>query len=356
VPTLLADPPAAPPGEQPLAPETPGAPPEPTQDKGTEQKCEKCGSALQPGQEWCLNCGAGVPGSLESRSPSWRAPAVIVALTAILALVAAGAAYAALNKKSVHHLIVAVVPATASTPAAPTTPATAGTTATPGATTSTPTTTTAKAPVPLPVKPPKIPLTATPTPTSSTPAPKPAATTPTPTKTTPKTTAPSAPPAKTEPTPILLDTNAVTTYNPNSYPPEDFGDPSLTIDGDSATAWSALVQPSLAPNTAFGLVVNVGSAQKLSALQLITSTPGMTVQVFGAKTTTPPAAITSAEWFKLTQPKVVSAKHTHIKLSDSTSQFSLVLLWISSAPASSVGTPEAPGRVSVNELELFPAT
>jgi hypothetical protein len=31
-----------------------------------------------------------------------------------------------------------------------------------------------------------------------------------------------------------------------------------------------------------------------------------------------------------------------------------VALWISKAPAVSVGTPQAPGRVSVNELELFP--
>jgi len=354
MPTLLADPPAAPPGEQPLAPETPATPPEPAAAAAAERKCEKCGTALQPGQEWCLNCGAGVPGSLETHSPSWRSTAVIITLTTILALVAAGAAYAALNKKSVnHHVIVAVVPPAASTPATATTPATAGTTASSGATTSTPTTTTAKAVVPLPVKPPKIPLTATPAPKATTPAPKPAATSPAPAKT----IAPSAPPAKTEPapTPILLDTNAVSTYNPNNFPAENFGDPSLTIDGDSATGWSARVEPSIAPGMAVGLAVNLGSAQKLSALQLITSTPGITVQVFGAKTTTVPATITSPEWTKLTQPKVVKARHTRIKLANTTSAFSLVLLWISAAPASSVGTPETPGRVSVNEIELLPA-
>ena len=31
-----------------------------------------------------------------------------------------------------------------------------------------------------------------------------------------------------------------------------------------------------------------------------------------------------------------------------------VVVWLSEAPASSVGTPQAPGRVSLNELELFP--
>jgi hypothetical protein len=32
-----------------------------------------------------------------------------------------------------------------------------------------------------------------------------------------------------------------------------------------------------------------------------------------------------------------------------------VALWISKAPASSAGTPTAPGRVRIDELELFPA-
>ena len=33
--------------------------------------------------------------------------------------------------------------------------------------------------------------------------------------------------------------------------------------------------------------------------------------------------------------------------------YRFIVLWISQAPASAVGTPQAPGRVSVNELELF---
>ena len=35
--------------------------------------------------------------------------------------------------------------------------------------------------------------------------------------------------------------------------------------------------------------------------------------------------------------------------------FRFVTLWISQAPQSSVGTPQAPGHISVNELELFAA-
>ena len=31
-----------------------------------------------------------------------------------------------------------------------------------------------------------------------------------------------------------------------------------------------------------------------------------------------------------------------------------LVLWVSKAPASAVGSAQAPGHVSVNELELFP--
>jgi hypothetical protein len=48
----------------------------------------------------------------------------------------------------------------------------------------------------------------------------------------------------------------------------------------------------------------------------------------------------------------VKARHFHIKLKANAVRF--VALWISKAPEASVGTPQAPGRVSVNELELFP--
>ena len=44
-----------------------------------------------------------------------------------------------------------------------------------------------------------------------------------------------------QPTPILLDTNAATTYNPSNYPESGFGDPGLAIDGEPSTAWTAQV-------------------------------------------------------------------------------------------------------------------
>jgi hypothetical protein len=350
VPTLLADPPAAPSPEQPPAPESAGAPAAPESAEGAQRKCKKCGASMEPAQEWCLQCGTPVPGGLSRHAPSWRASAVVLGATAILAVGAATAAYAALTKSPAHHVIIAQVPA-ATTPVTPTTVAPSTTpTPTPPATTTTP----APALPTSTVKPPKIPLTA-PTPKITT-TPKSTPTTTTPKATTPKKT--TTTPTSTEPLPtttaILLDTNAVTTYNPENYPAETFGDPSLAADGDTSTGWTARVDPAIAPRMAVGLLIDLNTAQKLSTLELITSTPGMTVEVFGANGSTAPATITDPAWTHLSPYQVEKKTHMVIKLGDSTKAFRFVTLWISGAPAGSIGTAAAPGRVSVNEVELFP--
>jgi hypothetical protein len=156
------------------------------------------------------------------------------------------------------------------------------------------------------------------------------------------------------PAALLLDTNAASTYNPNGYPASRFGDPSLTIDGDRSTAWTAQVDPAIAPRMAVGVAIDLRSAHRLSTLELITSTPGMTVQVYGANTSSLPSSISSSSWVALSGPKTASNRHTQIKLDKSTTPFRFVTLWISSAPAASVGTAQAPGSVDVNEIELFP--
>jgi hypothetical protein len=157
------------------------------------------------------------------------------------------------------------------------------------------------------------------------------------------------------PPPILLDTNAASTYNPYGYPTSFFGDPSLAIDGETSTAWTAQVNPAVAPKMAEGLAIDLKTGQKVGSLALITSTPGMTVQVYGANGTTLPASITDPAWVALSPSLDAKKRRTKIKLRDATKAFRFVTLWISQAPQSSVGTPSAPGRVSVNELELFAA-
>jgi hypothetical protein len=111
-----------------------------------------------------------------------------------------------------------------------------------------------------------------------------------------------------------------------------------------------------------GLVVDLNTPQKISALVLNTSTPGMTVQVYGANGQAPPTSITDPAWVALSPALVDKKKHTRIKLGTSTKAAALaakkpyrfIVLWISRAPAASIGTAQAPGHVSVNELEFFP--
>jgi hypothetical protein len=285
---------------------------------------------MAPGQDWCLQCGAGAPGSLGT--PGWRSAATILGAVAVLMLGAAAAAFAALSKSPHKTPVVTATVAQAPTPApAVTTPAPLPTTP-------------AKVVVPpVTAKPPKIPLT--------NPTLKPAATTPT---TTTPSTGEGSGTEENKPTAILLDTNAASTYNPYSYPATNFGDPSLAIDGEVSTGWTAQLDPATAPRMAEGLLINLKTPQKVASLQLVTTTPGMTVQVYGTHGSTVPSSITDPAWVHLTPSMVVKKRHEHIKLKEANHSFTLLTLWISRAPASSVGTAQAPGHVSVNELELFP--
>jgi hypothetical protein len=303
---------------------------------------------MAPGQDWCLQCGAGAPGSLGT--PSWRSAATILGVVAVLVLGAAAAAFAALSKGTGKAPV--VTKTVAQTPVV-TTPV--GTTpGAPGALGTAPTT---KATLPLgTVKPPKIPLTAV-TPKAS----EKTATTTTPaeTKTTSSTNTTSTSTTPSEKTgeesqqaAIILDTNAASTYNPYNYAASGFGDPSLAIDGDTSTAWTAQVNPATAPKMAEGLLIDIKAKEKVAVLELVTSTPGMTVQVYGANGHTAPATITSPAWTPLSPPEVVKKKHLRIALRHSAKAFTFITLWISEAPESS--TAQAPGHVDVNELELFP--
>ena len=322
----------------------------------TNQTCEKCGAALQDGQDWCLRCGTGAPGSLDMGGPGWRSATAVLGVTAVLVLGAGAAAYAALTQPSPPKPAPKVITVAQAAPAPVTTPTTPGTTSTPGTPGALGTPTTIK-PLPSTTQP-KIPLT-TPTPSSSTTTP----TTGTGSKesgtgsgTTKSSTKPSGGTSTEQPTPILLDTNAASTYNPYGYPASDFGDPSLAIDGETGTGWTALLNPAVAPKMAEGLAIDLKTAQRVGALTLISSTPGMTVQVYGANGSTLPASITDPAWTALSPARDAKKRSAHITLRHSSQAFRFIVLWISRAPASTVGTAAAPGHVSVNELELFAAT
>ena len=322
--------------------------------------CANCGEPLADGQDWCLQCGTGAPDSLVSRAPTWRSAAVVLSALAVLVAGAAGAAYAALSKSDHKPSPAAttVAQAVAPTAPAPATPA-APTTTTPVPKIGAPTT--IKPAIPLP-KAAKIPLTP-----SITPTPKVAPITPAigthihlnPTRGGSSGGSPAA--GEAHPEALLLDTNAAKTYNPYNYAASNFGDPTLAIDGDLTTGWTALVDPAVAPKMAEGLVIDLNTPRKLSAVGLSTSTPGITVQVYGSAAATLPASITDPAWVALTRSFIEHKRHTRITLGAGSAAaavaakraYRFITLWISSAPAAAVGTPAAPGHVSVNELELF---
>jgi hypothetical protein len=289
----------------------------------------------------------------------------VLAITGALVLGAAAAAYAALTQPSPRKpapKVVTVAQAPIVAPSATTTPGAATTPGTAGAPGALGTPTTIK-PLPGTTAPPKIPLTASTPKSSGTTGSNEAeantntgssesgtgsgGTTKSPTK--------SSGGTATEQTPILLDTNAASTYNPYGYPASGFGDPRLAIDGETGTGWTALLNPAVAPKLAEGVAIDLKTGQRVGALTLITSTPGMTVQVYGANGNTLPASITDHPWTALSPALNAKKRKTRITLRDASKTFRFITLWISRAPASAVGTPQAPGHVVVDELELFAA-
>lgn len=335
-------------------------------------ECSKCGLPLQAGQDWCLQCGTGKPGSLGG-GPGWRTGIAILAATALLVIGASVAAYAALNKSTPKPKVaVAVVKGlgTSTTPATtPTTPGTTPATSTP--TPGTPTTVKTTTP-PIPLQ--------TPTPKSAGGADNEAnnALFPPETKTTKTTTKTTSPPTKTSsestskegtgsegseskpesessaeaPSPILLDTDAASVYNPYAYPATLFGDPSLAIDGEEKTAWTAQVQAAVAPKMAEGLLLDLKNPEKLGTAAVKTTTIGITVEVYGTVGKTPPTSISDPAWKRLVGLKVLKKKATTLKLKTEGKGYRYIVLWLAKAPASS--TAAAPGIVSINEFELFP--
>jgi hypothetical protein len=372
--TLLVDPPAAPSSEQPTATHRDGAPPAGPADgehRPPGRTCCNCDAPIGDEQQWCLQCGAAQPGSLAGRA-SWRPLSTLTLLAVLLAAGAAVAGAAALGSHKAAPRPVAVVTTPAPTTSVPgaTTPTTPGVPSTPGAaSTPLPKVPPVKAPTggagatnplfPSTGKAPRIPApAATPKPSAGSGAgsgSNQGAGTGASEKTSPgpgaegqgNSTAPEQPSA------LLLDTDAASTYNPYTYPAAGFGDAALAIDGEAVTAWTAQVQPSSAPNMAEGLLLDLKSPTKLGAVTLATTTKGMTVQLYGAKGKQTPKTITEPGWVRLSATRVLKKRTTHIKLHGSPT-LRWVLVWVVKAPASAVGSAQAPGHVNLNEVELFP--
>lgn len=324
-----------------------------------------------------MQCGAGQPGSLDART-DWRPLSTLLLVALLLLGAAAAAGAAALNSNKAappHTLTVAQAPTpTTSTPTTstplPRVPTTPGATSTPtpkapvlktpagGSTSNTPLfPKTSKPPkIPAPAATPHTTATGTGTGTGSTGTGTGKSTGGANSEKTPQTGSPSSGEGSGEgPSAILLDTNAASNYNPYNYPEAGFGDPALAIDSEASTAWTAPVQAAAAPRMAEGLLINLKTPTKVGAVELVTDTTGMTVQLYGATEASAPSTITEQGWIPLSASRVLQKHKTRVKLKAGVQTRALryVLVWLVKAPASAVGTAQAPGHVDLNQVELF---
>jgi hypothetical protein len=298
--------------------------------------CESCGAALASDQDWCLECGTAQPDRPGVR-PTWRTAAAVLVTTGVLAAGAVAAASAGLSadaKQAAAPSAQAALPA-APPPAAATPPAPAA----PPAQTTPPAAAT-PAPKPSPATPPAA---KTPAPTPPAPTP-PAASAPKPTTTQKK---PAAEKPKT-PSPgplaaIALKPEAAAVYNPYARPETDFTDPKLALDGDKATAWTASFS---GDDTLLGVVLDLGRSKGARALQLVTSTPGMTVEIYAARGAQPPVSVQDPGWDHVATQLDV-ADDGRIRLGDGTKKYRWILVWPTEGPADG-GT-----QVAVSELKVY---
>jgi hypothetical protein len=302
--------------------------------------CATCGAEMAPGQEWCLECGTARPDRLAAARPSWRGGAAVLAITGVLAIGAAAAAWAGLSadaKRVAADDTQAALPA--QTQPAP-----------PAAQTQPPPASTQAAPAPAPAKktpPPaaKTPSTATPA-TPASPAAPAASSTAAPAATKPKdTTAPqhSKPVAKL--VAVKLDPADAKTYNPYNRAGAEQADPTLAIDGDAKTAWTASLDPAAGGQSAIGVDLALGRLRGVRQLKLSTPTPGMTVEIYGARSTDAPVSVQDPDWTHIATQLDV-AKDGTIRLGSGEDEYRHLLVWITEAP------PEG-GQVSLGELKVY---
>jgi hypothetical protein len=318
---------------EPEAPEAAPAEPPPA------RTCPACSAALADGQDWCLECGTAQPDRAGART-GWRSAAAVLAATGILASGAVAAAYAGLSadarKAAAPNAQAALPPQTPDVPPEPTPPP-----APP-----------AEEPPPPPAQPDPGPPPAAEPPAPAPPAPEPAPAPAPPApaddgaedKPAPKDDQPTAEERRKMPmVAVKLAREDVQVYNPYGRPEGTFTtDAGLALDGDEATAWTSTLDGSGSP---VGLVLDAGKKVGVRRVDLVTSTPGMTVEVYAARSDDPPVSIQDPKWTHLATQLDVAADG-RIRLGDGVDKFRWVAIWPTEPP------PDAT-QIAISELKLF---
>lgn len=304
--------------------------------------CANCGGGMERHQDWCLECGTAAPGRLGALRPGWRAVTTTLALTLVLVGGAGAASYAALSSDANRDALTASVPVdgTPVAQAPPAVPAPAAPVA-PGATAVTPPAaklpTAPKAtPVP-PAAPATTQTTAQVAPSVTTPKRTPSAS-----DSVPRSTSTAAGPrgagtsadgstgsSSATLTPIALGTGALSVYDPykRSVAP---GDPAEGDDGDDGTTFE-VGAPNDSRGLEVGIVVDLGSAKQVRGLQVTTTTPGGTIEVYATDSSALPPDILDTRWDHPASRKAV-ARSEHIVFPRGGSHYRYVTLWLTKAP------------------------
>jgi hypothetical protein len=293
---------------------------------------------MAAGQDWCLECGEARPDRLAG-APTWRSGATVLVVTGVLVAGAAAAAWAGLSADAKR--VAAPNPQASLPPAAPPAQTQPAAPATLPPTTATPPTATQAAPPakkPNTSPPPAAKTPAAPPAAPATPAPKaPAATK----KTT--TTTPAAPKKAAKLVAIDLKPDAASTYNPYARPDNDFTDPKSTLDGDPATAWTASFSGT--QSGAVGVDLTLPEPAGVRDLQVRTTTPGATLEIYASRSSSEPVSIQDPGWDHLATQLDVGSNE-RIVLGEGTTKYRHVLIWPTQGP------PDG-DHVALNELKLY---
>ncbi|MHB8492378.1 MAG: hypothetical protein ACYDA6_09245 [Solirubrobacteraceae bacterium] len=308
---------------------------------GPAHRCANCNAPMADAQDWCVQCGANDKRTMRTRA-GWASAGGLMAASAILATGAAAAGVAALTQgsaKEANHPLRALAPVTQPAPAAPpSTPANPGTPET----------------LTIPPKHGATAQTQTHTTHTTTTAASTAQGTSTQSTSSSSTTSATQTTTTGAAAAIELQAQDLSVYNPRkAYPAADVGNPRQSFEEGATSLWSVQVQPPGASKLDVGLLVHLPRFKRVGSVEVITATPGYTLEILGTKSEKAPASITDSGWTKLAKQNDLRRKST-ITLSNSRERFRYIVLWITSIPSSLAGSAGSPGHVSLDELALLP--
>jgi hypothetical protein len=303
--------------------------------------CPKCGAPVEPGQDWCLNCGE-AQASRRLALPGKRAIGTVLALTGVLVVGAVAAAYAALDQNTPAtppSTQVAQVPAPQPSAAVPAPVDTAPSDAAPSSTLP-PTTGSTDVPPASSTPAPSLPRTTTPS-IPTTPATPSTGSTSTGSDSSSKgdttsTTRTSTTPELPDPVAIRLDPTAASLYDPYRRDIADAAtaDPKKALDGEAGTSFPITVADG-AESIGAGLVIDLGSKQGVREVDVTTKTPGFKIELYATDETDLPPDITDTRWAHLKDIRDVGTDtdgKVKVDLGAGTTKYRHVLLWLTQPP------------------------